>query len=259
MTFLTAEAIELILEYKVSIITFITYWGLFFASDVVFARLFPFYRKLSAGDRAEWGSRVVSTLNAICTTYGCIVVLATDTEVHADPMLGYSQRAEWYHKVILGYFVYDGILVLANKQLHSFGTVVHHVLGFLGPGATTYYKHGQLFAILWVFTEITTPLVNNRWFLAVAKKTDSKFYIINGLTMTLAFIVFRCLLVPIYGFYALYNHWHNFHKMAVLVQYLSFICMIGVTALNFYWTGLMVRGLLRHLGKKSSSAKPKHA
>jgi len=255
MMLLTAETIELILDYKVSIITFITYWGLYLASDVVFARLFPFYNKLSSGDRAEWGSRVVSTINALVTTYGCVVVLSTDRAVHEDPMFGYSMRAEWYHKVIIGYFVYDGLLVLANKQLRSFGTVVHHVLGLLGPGSATYYRHGQLFTLLWIFTEVTTPLVNNRWFLAVAKKTDSKFYIINGIAMTLAFIVFRCLLVPIYGAYALYTHWDNYFKVAVAIQYLLFICMVGVTSLNYYWTGLMIRGLLRHLGKKQTVAK----
>lgn len=250
-----ASLVELIIEYKVSVLTFITYWGIYFASDLIFVRLFNFYRKLNNADRAEWASRVVSSINALCVTYGCVSVLLTEKELHDDPVHGYSLRAEWYHKLIMGYFVYDFFLVLAHKQLRSVGTVVHHVLGFLGPAAATYYRQGQLFTVLWIFTEITTPLVNNRWFLAMAKKTSTQFYILNGLAMTLGFIVFRVLLVPGYSIYALYTFWQDFRTAQLVIQYLTFTCIIGVSSLNTYWTGLMIRGLLRHLSGTSSSQK----
>lgn len=243
-----APLVEVLVEYKVSVLTFITYWGLYFASDFIFARLFAFYRKLNNADRAEWASRVVSTINALAVTYGCVAVLISEKELHNDPVYGYSLRAEFYHKLIMGYFVYDFLLVLGHKQLRGVGTVVHHVLGFLGPAAATYYREGQLFTVLWIFTEVTTPLVNNRWFLAMAKKSHTQFYILNGLAMTLGFIVFRVLLVPGYSIYALYTFWQRFRTANLVIQYLTFTCIIGVSSLNTYWTGLMVRGLLRHLG-----------
>jgi len=244
---------ELIISYKLSIVSFITCWGIYFASDVLFSRLFDFYRKLSRADRIEWGSRVVSTLHAIFVTYGSGLVLLTEDVVHDHPFIGHSSVAEWYNKVLIGYFVYDLMLVLGEKQIRTVGTLVHHILGLIGYIASIEYQEGLLICVLFAFTEITTPFVNNRWFLAITKKTNTKIYIFNGLLMTLGFIVVRVLFAPGYSFYAIFAHWDELQALKTL-RNLIFLCLFGVTILNIYWTGLMVKGLLRHVNKSKTAA-----
>jgi len=223
----------------------------------VFTRLFPFYGKeLSKGDRTEWGSRVVSTLHALFVTTFAGFVLFTDASVTNDVVSGYNMLHDWNLRILIGYFTYDLLLVLGTKQLRTSSSIIHHVMGLLGAFSTLYWHQVQLFTVLFTFTEITTPFVNNRWFLAVAKKTSSTFYLVNGILMALGFVVVRVLMVPGWAFYAIYNQWVPLQDISHLLLTSLFVCVIGISLLNVYWTYLMIRGLLRHLNKRAVSHVP---
>jgi hypothetical protein len=73
-----------------------------------------------------------------------------------------------------------------------------------------------------IVTEVSTPNVNNRWFLATMKKTESLIYVVNGLLMWLTFLLFRVIWLP----YLLYTFWaHRFeiYKSEYLVWFVFFI------------------------------------
>jgi len=247
--------VELTITYKVSLVSFVVCWGIYFASDVLFARLFPFYAKLSKGDRAEWGSRVVSTLHAIVATYGSIYALFNEKSFREDPFLGQPSAAcQWYLKVSIGYFLYDLVLVLAEKQLRTMGTIIYHVLGLVGFPASISGEQVQFFTILQNSTEITTPFVNNRWFLAVSKQANSQFYMINGLVMTFGFVLYRAVIIPSITLSTFYYHWDKYQQVSDVIYFLLPVCEIGISLLNFYWSYLMVRGMLKHLQKKNPKA-----
>jgi len=247
---------QLTIGYKVTLISFVTCWGIYFISDVLFARLLPFYSKLSKGDRTEWGSRVVSTLHAFVATYGSFLALYTDHNVFTQDPFGRCTQCDWWLKVSIGYFLYDMVLVMTEKQIRSMGTIIHHILGIVGFSASMAGGQVLYFTLLQNSTELTTPFVNNRWFLAASKQSNSQAYMINGLVMTFAFVMYRAVIVPIAASYAFYAHWDKYQRVTIVLYFLLPFCVIGITLLNFYWTSLMVKGLLRHLSKSIAKAPP---
>jgi len=244
---------DFIVSYQVAVVSFFACWGLYLLSDVLMR--FPAYKKLKYGDKAEWNSRVVSSVHAIFVTYGAVVCLLTEKVLWDEPFTGFSLKTDWYMKVMYGYILYDFLLVLYVKQLRTSSTLFHHILVLVVYFVSMEAHVAQVFSTLWAFTEITTPLINNRWFLSTAKKTNSLFYILNGLGMTLGFVVFRVIAVPAFATRAFVTHWDQVDDISPYLLYTLLFCTISVTLLNVYWTTLLVRGLLKHLTKQKTPAK----
>jgi len=258
MTPTTDLLVDSLIAYKYSILSFITCWGLFFASDIVFARLFLFYNKeLSKGDRAEWGSRVVSTIHALLVTIVASYVLSTDARVRNDLVSGYNMLQDWNLRILIGYMSYDLLLVLGTKQLRSIGSVIHHLLCLVGAFSCLGWHQLQLVTVLLTCTEITTPFVNMRWFLAAAKETSSTAYLVNGILMTLGFLTIRAVALPSAVFYAICTQWAALQEISGALMAFLFICVTGLPFLNTYWTYLMVKGLMHHLDKRKAPSDSK--
>jgi hypothetical protein len=119
-----------------------------------------------------------------------------------------------------------------------------------------------------IVTEFSTPFVNNRWFFAVLKKTDSLFYVVNGLLMWLSFLLCRVIWLP-YLLYVFWAHrdelsrseflvWFVFKRLLLLLlETDTFVCsfraptVVGVIvtlALSTYWYVLITKGLLKAVG-----------
>lgn len=100
-----------------------------------------------------------------------------------------------------------------------------------------------------LFTELSTPFVNQRWFMAIRHR-HSTSYKITGLTMTLAFFVARPLFIPLYMLWLLSKTYlmENVEKEKVRVGLIVGGIATGILyALNCYWFGLMWRGLKKAL------------
>merc|ERR1712232_210072 len=96
----------------------------------------------------------------------------------------------------LGYLIWDTIACVyfigdvtsgASQQ-----NLLHHAIGILGCVANLYVgTYVTTMSCTSMITEISTPFINLRWFLATHKMTDGTLYFVNGLTFTLLFFVFR--------------------------------------------------------------------
>jgi len=235
-------------QAHISVYSFIAFWLFYLLSDIFFLQ-FSFYKKLSAADKVEWGSRVVSDINALYVTYGAVKSILVEKVWDENPFTGYSWISDYYHRVFVGYIAYDLILVFLHASLRSKSTILHHVVAIFAYPIGLVYHNVQMLTNAYLATEATTPFVNNRWFLAATKLTHTRTYILNGLLMTLGFLVIRVILVPYTSAKALANHWEEAISLKAIPQFFMFIILPTMTLLNTYWTLLMLRGLFRHLGK----------
>jgi len=215
----------------------------------VFFLQFPFYAKLTAGDRIEWGSRVVSTVNALYVTYGAFHSMIFERVWDQHPFLGYSAFSDHYHRVFMGYIAYDLILVLSNKCIRSKSTIAHHVIASFAYSVGVAYRSVQMLTNAFLATEATTPFVNNRWFMAVTKLHNTRTYILNGLLMTFGFLFVRVLFVPYISIKAIITHWDEVQLMHIMPLIFMYAILPSMTLLNVYWCFLMLRGLVRVVAK----------
>jgi len=146
------------------------------------------------------------------------------------------------------------VLILVYTDLKTTGTVVHHTLGLLSFSLVYISKQEQYFALLWTATELTTPFVNTRWFLYVTKQSNTLLYTVNGLVMTLGFLVWRVAYIPLKGFSALYYFSDHISLLRPYMVPVNF-CIPAITLLNVYWTYLMIRGIISVLIKSKKGEK----
>ncbi|EGG16173.1 TRAM [Cavenderia fasciculata] len=197
---------------------------------------------------------IVSNLNAVLCTIGAIKCLFFDNTTWSEnPFLGATPNSLYCLRFILGYFIYDTGVILVHQSLLDIPTLTHHLMALLLYywGKTSLYCHFVL--ISFMFTEITTPCVNIRWFLLRTKKGESKAYIVNGMMMAFGFLIARVVYITASVGGALYKHYSVAVNLPSYIFWGTYVGYTIINVLNVYWAFLIWRGLLRAvLGKKST-------
>ena len=101
------------------------------------------------------------------------------------------------------------------------------------------------FANLRLIVELSTPLVNMRWFLyANGHKKDSLCFFLNGIAMTLMFFAVRIASIPVY-WYKIYTVLDspNWIKMRSF-RYVMVVTCATLDVINIYWFHKMFKGAL---------------
>jgi hypothetical protein len=101
------------------------------------------------------------------------------------------------------------------------------------------------FANLRLIVELSTPLVNMRWYLyALGYKKDSIKFFVNGIAMTVMFFLVRVAFIPVY-WYKVYTVidsplWMKMRNF----RYIMVITCIILDVINVYWFQKMFKGAL---------------
>ncbi|KAK4534707.1 hypothetical protein CDCA_CDCA02G0732 [Cyanidium caldarium] len=250
------------------------YTTLFLAALLLY-QLLPISRTyrhdLSWPERAEWISRVVSNVNAVLMTVVSAALvfqeqaLFTAATRRADaldhPDIYFSSQA-----ALLGYFVYDSLLVLLLFRSISspLSTLLHH--GSSAAAVLFCFQQGpsRPLAVYWAaaitVTEASTPLVNARWFLSFRHR-HSPLYTAVGLSMLLSFLLMRVLYIP-YVVLRMVEHRERILRgydvpSAFVLGMAGGAASFALLALNLYWTGLMIRGAVKLLRASGDAARRK--
>jgi len=238
--------------------TFILCWIGLYSSRLLFARLCPaLYSRLSPFQRLEWDSRVVSTLSSLLASCLLQPTLYSGVKCHDEPGVTCAVANEYGMGVIMGYLMYDFILVLANygTSLFQISTIVHHVLGLSTVVIPSLYDSGFSALSIATLAELSTPFVNLRWHLDVAGYRGTFLYNVNGLTIWVMFLCAR-LIAGLYNLYLLATKYGRtlFAVSPVILGYiLSF--QVSFLFLNSYWFYFITIGILKGLGMVSNRKK----
>lgn len=239
---------------------YLGFYALYYVSGFLSGILFDSYDKLDAATRAYWRSSVVSSVHAVL-----VVKLALDGASAlemwtTDDFFGSSPESSRANRVFLSYLAYDLTNVLYWRKRWSGwkATAIHHAMGL--ACWTTIETRGvaHVLGITAILTEITTPFVNTRWFLAETGLKKSVLYMVNGLVMTLLWFVFRILLFIWLGFrlYAMRFALFAIPPDQSNVIELSFV--IGFT-LQVFWFRKIAKGAYKTLAGGGGGGKKKAA
>lgn len=218
---------------------------------------------------------IVSGIQAIVSSVCGIIVV---TSCRHDVMWAVHPLASWYAWVAGSYFVYD---TFAMYQVHlsslpkvpeSFMArfssyikrrtllVIHHVVvaAFLFPVSVYRSGIGDFFVGCFYCVELSGPFTNMRIILSRTGLKETRWYVLNGVTMIISFAICRVLVFPY--MYLAYGAQYNIGILDV-VRKIPLYCNVGslmVLLPQIHWLRLMFLGAVKmSRGKSISEAEEK--
>ncbi|KAL6203599.1 hypothetical protein ACLB2K_027299 [Fragaria x ananassa] len=126
--------------------------------------------------------------------------------------------------------------------------VLHHGLSMFSIFLSLISGEGQIYILMVLFSESTTPFVNLRWYLDIAGKKNSNLYVCNGVALFLGWLIARILLF-IYFFVHMFFHFDEVKTIFPLGFY-SLLSIPPVLAMmNLFWFWKIAKGLIKTVSK----------
>lgn len=231
--------------FTISFFTFQLFFHL--VSSWFSAKVCTGFSNLSPQKKIEWNSRVVSTVHSLVVGTLGLYILFFD-ESKDDPLWSESSLVDVNISIASGYLFSDLVILLLNwKVIGDMGFILHHCTALyayvllLNNGVLRYIGNYRLLA------ELSSPFVNQRWFLEVLKYPKfSKANIINGILMMVVFFIVRVAAMPplYYYIYSVYGT-EPYLKLGRVIQY-SWISSCSILdIMNIMWMIKISKGCIK--------------
>ncbi|XP_033637060.1 TLC domain-containing protein 4-like [Asterias rubens] len=215
----------------------------FVMSPFLSAKYVPAYNKLSPYEQGDWNTRMVSMFHASIVSIISVYNLINDNKISEDTLWGTSDLSRINVCIISGYMMADLIAMIMWFPLRESWIYFLHHIAVLYP-----FLNNVVFGVLTYFTNIrilaecSTVFVNNRWLMSVLGHRDSKWYMINGITMV--FVFFSCRLAILLPYYTVaYQTIGRAVAALPTVLIVAWIpCGFIMDILNLYWFRKMFNG-----------------
>ncbi|XP_058075205.1 uncharacterized protein LOC131223733 isoform X2 [Magnolia sinica] len=215
---------------------------------------FKGYTKLRKEQQVEWNNRGFSTFHALlAAAISFYLVVLSDLfrdDGHDELVINrHSTLSNTILGVSIGYFLADlGMILWCFPALGGKEYVVHHGLSMYSILLALMSGQAQIYILMVLFTEITTPFVNLRWYLDVAGQKSSKLYVYNGIALFVGWLVARVLLF-IFFFTHMYLHFDQVKMIFPLGFYSILMVPPMISLLNLFWFWKILKGLIKTLSK----------
>ncbi|KAL7247128.1 hypothetical protein ACSBR2_002111 [Camellia fascicularis] len=223
-------------------------------TGVVSLVFFKGYAKLNDAEKIEWKSRGFSTFHALVVAIASLYLFLFsdlfDEDSHKELIINRrSTLSDAILGISIGYFLSDSVMMFWHfPALGGMEFILHHGLSIFSIFLSLVSRQGQVYIIMVLFTECTTPFVNLRWYLDVAGEKNSKLYICNGAALFVGWLVGRILLFTFF-FYHIIAHFDQV-KDVFLLGFYSLIAVPPVLAMmNLFWFWKIARGMMKTLSK----------
>ncbi|KAG2386961.1 hypothetical protein C9374_001996 [Naegleria lovaniensis] len=204
-------------------------------------------------DRKEWNSRMVSNVHAVIATvlsFYCLFSVYLPTDNYNGILAKSAPICTFLLTYCAGYFLYDLIIVAADyPHLGGMETILHHTTSFVALIGSMLWEKCVVLLVLMLFTEISTPFVNQRYFLSKCNMKSTKLYAYNGILMWASFGIVRisfCFYMP-YIILADSLTWCSFPIGWIIGVW---IMVISISLLNIIWFYKITSGLIQVLFAK---------
>lgn len=212
------------------------------------------YTKLTDLQKVEWDNRGFSTFHAITVSTAAAYFLFISDFFDNHGPIGVvfcsSIMSQMTLGVSIGYFISDLAMILwFYPALGGEEYVLHHLLSIISMSLSLYSGHAHFYIYIVLFSEVTTPFVNLRWYLNVVGMKTSKAYAINGIFLFFGWLIARVILFA-YFFIHIYLHYDQVREIFPIGYYCLFIVPPSLAMMNLFWFYKILRGLLRLVLKR---------
>ncbi|KAJ1285948.1 hypothetical protein BS78_03G316200 [Paspalum vaginatum] len=224
----------------------------------VSSRCFKCYNMLSNKQKVEWNNRSFSTFHALfAAAVSFYLVMISDLfneDVHNGIII---DRKSWLSDsmfgVSIGYFLIDLAMILWHfPYLGGKEYLLHHGLSMYAIGLALLSGKAHMYILMVLFTEVTTPFVNLRWYLDVAGQKTSNLYLYNGVALFVGWLAARIIL-----FIYLFTHMYFRFDQAKSIFTLGFYSLLAVPStvavMNVFWFWKILKGMVKTLSRRKHS------
>ncbi|KAK7387321.1 hypothetical protein VNO78_28039 [Psophocarpus tetragonolobus] len=220
--------------------------------------LFTGYAKLSTAEKIEWNNRGFSTFHALfasCISF-YLLVLSDIFNKDSQEELVINRSSTFSNSVLgisIGYFLADLAMILWNfPALGGMEYVLHHGLSMFSIIQSLLSGQGQIYILMVLFSESTTPFVNLRWHLDIAGRKSSKLYVWNGIALFFGWLIARIILF-MYFFIHMWTHFDEVKEIFPLGFYSLIVVPPVLATMNLFWFWKIAKGLVKTISKAKHS------
>lgn len=220
-----------------------------FVAQLLGSWLFPVllrrrYDDLSKEDQFLFTSKFLSYIHAVVSGLVALRVLVEDQEVRDDIAFGTSYNAHVVVGISFGYMVYD-ILSYVNRSDADRWIIIHHLVAAFALWYNTISRIGTSLTVGFLVTELTTPLVQQQWFMRTLKMEKSIWFTLNGIALWLLWLVFRIGV----SLYIVWHMWSTFPVWQHLPMFIKINAVIPhiFLTLNVVWYVKITQSVVRKL------------
>jgi len=218
----------------------------------VYPKISSTFDNLERDKKGYWCASTVSSFHSVVLCYlACL-------SLRKDPQIAYSGADVFYKSdaareveaVFVGYIFSDLLLALYYRSRWSgcVANIVHHFT-VIGVWSQFFlYDFGHFFSGVAHWCELTTPFVNQRWFMHESGMAAGKAYFYNGITMTILWFITRIIVYTYLGIMMVLSgdQWLSLKPW----QYCSiFFSYTTGLLLQYFWFYKIVRGALKSIRK----------
>ena len=216
------------------------------------------YSKLTTpGQQAYWYCSIVSSVHAIMITISSFLCGYQGGFFTNDDLFQASTCSTTCLSMFCGYIVSDFVWLYFYRHdwPGSSAMILHHIIAFLSYADLNAQHIGHNLVLMCLLLEVTTPFVNCRWFLSQLGQKDSSLYIVNGLIMTVSWLLMRVML----GAYIGLSIWRMRNQMEDLPWFSKWISLIGIYIIGYslqcFWFLKIAQGAMKVLVSPKRSTK----
>ncbi|KAI3526397.1 hypothetical protein L1887_05649 [Cichorium endivia] len=193
-----------------------------------------------------------STFHALFAAVGSLYFLVVsdlfDEHTKEELLINRSSASlDTFLSMSIGYFLSDlAMIIWTYPTLGGFEYILHHGLSMLALGQALLSGQVQFYILIVLFTEVTTPFVNLRWYLDVAGKKNSTLYMLNGVAMFAGWLVARVILF-VFFFYHLFTHFDQLKQVYPMGYYSVLTIPPALAVMNLVWFRKIAKGLIKTL------------
>ncbi|XP_027930395.1 transmembrane protein 56-B [Vigna unguiculata] len=219
---------------------------------------FAGYGKLNRAEKIEWNNRGFSTVHALFVSFASFyfVVLSDLFKTDSQEELVINRSSTFSNSVLgisIGYFLADVAMILWHfPALGGLEYVLHHGLSMVSIIQSLLSGQAQIYILMILFSESTTPFVNLRWHLDVAGLKNSKLYVWNGAALFFGWLIARIFLF-IFFFIHMWTHFDEVKEIFPLGFYTLLVVPPVLTIMNLFWFWKIAKGLVKTLSKAKHS------
>lgn len=216
---------------------------------------FKGYNVLSKAQQIEWNNRGFSTFHAIlaaAVSFYLLVVsdLFKDNFLDVPMIARKSVVSDAMFGISIGYFLSDLAMILwLYPALGGKEYILHHGLSLYAIFLSLISGKAQAYILMVLFSEITTPFVNLRWYLDLAGQKNSMLYLYNGIALFFGWLAARIVLF-IYFFVHVYLHFDQVKSIFPLGFYSLLTAPSLLTVMNLFWFWKIFKGMVKTLFRK---------
>jgi len=158
---------------------------------------------------------------------------------------------DWVVANTTAYWCYDFLLIVRwYKTLAEPGIMIHHLVGIFPFALGRLHSELLYYGAMIILTELSTPFVNNRWFIVVVTKCTnadlSAEEIVNGILIWFSFVICRIYWQP-YMLYSMYLDRDEIMKGHFYVySVVTFGCFVACI-LSYFWFFKITKGIAKKL------------